>query len=322
MGGGVASGTMILAGGYEQAYVNGKTVSAVVMNGGREYALSGGTVSAAIISSGGGLNISSGGKAIGADALAGGGIAVLSGGVGSALVVSGGNLVVYSGGALTGGLTIEAGTATISGTAAAGQTISFTGPTGDLVLENLGGFAAKIAGMSGTGQKVDLLGFAYSSSTESAVWSQGTGSGTLTVTDGAQVASLTLIGSYVTSNFTLSNDGHGGTYVLDPPVVHTAVHTAAAKADLLASTDAGLDVSWAFDESDDLGGVANVAAQSTYVGGFGPEWNFAGESDYAGAGIDSFRIENIASAGVGAVVNGPAHYTPVTTLAPDWSFHG
>ena len=101
---------------------------------------------------------------------------------------------------------------------AAGQTVSFTGTTGELVLANLPGFGAKIAGMTGSGQKLDLAGFAYNSSTESASWSQGTGSGTLTVTEGAQVASLTLIGTYVTSNFVLSSDGAGGTIVVDPPL--------------------------------------------------------------------------------------------------------
>jgi hypothetical protein len=89
-----------------------------------------------------------------------------------------------------------------------------------LVLANLPGFGAKIAGMTGTGQEVDLVGFAYSSATESASWSQGAGGGTLTVTDGAQVATLSLIGTYVTSNFVLSTDGHGGTFVVDPPVSH------------------------------------------------------------------------------------------------------
>jgi len=87
-------------------------------------------------------------------------------------------------------------------------------------LANLPGFGASIAGMTGAGQKVDLVGFAYNSATESASWSQGTGSGALTVTDGAQVAHLSLIGTYVTSNFTLSTDGAGGTFVVDPPLSH------------------------------------------------------------------------------------------------------
>jgi len=39
----------------------------------------------------------------------------------------------------------------------------------------------------------------------------------LTVTGGAQVAKINLTGDYLTSTFTLSSDGHGGTVVTDPP---------------------------------------------------------------------------------------------------------
>jgi hypothetical protein len=38
-------------------------------------------------------------------------------------------------------------------------------------------------------------------------------SGTLSVVDGVQSASLSLLGNYVTSDFALSNDKHGGTFV-------------------------------------------------------------------------------------------------------------
>ena len=67
-------------------------------------------------------------------------------------------------------------------------------------------------------QKIDLAGFAYSSTGETATWSQTGGGGVLTVSDGGQVAILTLVGAYVTSNFVFSDDGHGGTFVVDPPL--------------------------------------------------------------------------------------------------------
>ena len=38
-------------------------------------------------------------------------------------------------------------------------------------------------------------------------------SGTRTVVDGAKTATLSLLGSYVTSDFALSTDSHGGTFV-------------------------------------------------------------------------------------------------------------
>ena len=44
-----------------------------------------------------------------------------------------------------------------------------------------------------------------------------TTSGTLTVTDGTHTAQILLLGNYVASTFTVSNDGHGGTSIVDPP---------------------------------------------------------------------------------------------------------
>ena len=56
-------------------------------------------------------------------------------------------------------------------------------------------------------------------------WTQlvsgGAGSGTLTVTSGSHVANITLIGQYATGNFKLSNDGGGGTLIVDPPLTPT-----------------------------------------------------------------------------------------------------
>ena len=46
----------------------------------------------------------------------------------------------------------------------------------------------------------------------------------LTVTDGGQVAQLALLGSYVTSDFSLSNDGNGGTFVTDPRAAPRTPH--------------------------------------------------------------------------------------------------
>ncbi len=229
----------------------------MISSGGREYAWSGGVVSAATISAGGAVTVSSGGTAIGAEVLAGGGATVLSGGVGSALVVSGGTLVI---------------------------SISFTGSSGDLALANLGGFAAEIAGMSVSGQKVDLLGFGYSG-TESATWSQGTGGGTLTVTDGARVATRDLIGTYVTSNFTLSNDGQGGTFVVDPPVIRAAAGATRAVAHAGgSSTDALSDLLTEHIPGDLVAGGVHL-----YIGGLGPAWHFADAGNYGGTGAGRLR---------------------------------
>jgi len=236
--GSLASGSVLESGGYEFAEAGGSSLAATVSNGGIDYAASGGLVSGAailtggvetveaggvdsgaVVSLGGRLVISSGGLAVG-DAVRGGGAEIVkSGGVVSAAGVSGGGeLNVSAGGIVSGGLVMSGGTVILAGSAASGQTLSFTSTAvAVLELNNLSGFAAAIAGMTTSNQKLDLGGFAYSSS-ESVAWSQSGTSGTLTVTDGAQVANLTLIGAYTTSNFVLSDDGHGGTIVVDPPV--------------------------------------------------------------------------------------------------------
>jgi hypothetical protein len=47
-------------------------------------------------------------------------------------------------------------------------------------------------------------------------WTQSNGSGTLTVTSGTKVETLTLLGQYSLADFSASSDGHGGTLITDP----------------------------------------------------------------------------------------------------------
>jgi autotransporter passenger strand-loop-strand repeat protein len=185
----------VLSGGYE--FVYGKAYGTVVHYGGHEVVLAGATDAGSLIGFGGQEIVSFGGAA---DA---------------ATVFADGTLFVASGGELVGGLGIRAGNAVISGAMAAGQTVSFTGSTGVLALDNLAGFRADISGLGAPNQQIDLGGFAYASS-ETASWTPTGTSGTLVITDGAKTASLTLIGSYVSGDFQLSDDGHGGTLLSDP----------------------------------------------------------------------------------------------------------
>ena len=55
-------------------------------------------------------------------------------------------MTVSSGGIVAAGLTLSGGTASISGSVAAGQTMAFAGTGGDLALYNLPGFSAVIGG--------------------------------------------------------------------------------------------------------------------------------------------------------------------------------
>jgi hypothetical protein len=94
-----------------------------------------------------------------------------------------------------------------------GQTLMFAGSGGDLALFDLPDFAAVIKGF-GAGATIDLGGFAYGGGeTRSFAEAASTTSGTLTVVDRGNQAHLTLLGSYVTSDFALASDSTGGTFV-------------------------------------------------------------------------------------------------------------
>ena len=97
-----------------------------------------------------------------------------------------------------------------------------SGTTGELQIDNLTDFRAKIGGLGGAGDKIDLGGFAFSSTGETVSWIQTGTSGTLTVHDGTKVAHLSLIGTYAKGDFNLAADGDGGTLISDPGGVPAA----------------------------------------------------------------------------------------------------
>ena len=138
---------------------------------------------------------------------------VSSAAVSAGTVTSGGNITVGSSAVVAGGLTISGGTAVIAGFAAAGQAVRFVGTGGDLVLGNIGAFAAAISGFV-PGDKIDLGGFIFAGA-EKATFTEPAAltSGTLTIVDGTQQAHLTVLGNFTTSAFTLANDGTGGTFI-------------------------------------------------------------------------------------------------------------
>jgi autotransporter passenger strand-loop-strand repeat protein len=182
--------------------------------GATENVSSGGTASGTVLSSGGREIVSAGGFDRLSFISSGGLQFILSAGtVSGGTVISGATTIVSSGGIVAAGLTLSGGTAVISGLVAAGQTVTFAGSGGDLALFNLPAFAAAIGGF-GTGDKIDLGSFAFSSAaTPSFTEAASHTSGTLSVINGVSQAHLTLLGSYVTSNFGLANDGTGGTLV-------------------------------------------------------------------------------------------------------------
>ena len=142
----------------------------------------------------------SGGVARGALVASGGLEYVTSGGVASAATISGGTLEVASGGAIAGAVTF----------ASSGG--------GILQLDDAQSFGGFVAGF-GQPDFIDLRDIAFMLST-TLVFAEAPGntSGTLTVSDGTHVADITLLGQYVTAQFTKASDGHGGTLVGDPPI--------------------------------------------------------------------------------------------------------
>jgi hypothetical protein len=113
---------------------------------------------------------------------------------------------------VTDGLTISGGTASIFGSVASGQELRFIGH-GDLAFHDLAAFDATIGGYA-SGDEFDLGGFAFGAGeTRSFTDNSGHTGGTLSVTDGSRHAHLSLLGNYVTGDFALAADGHGGTFV-------------------------------------------------------------------------------------------------------------
>lgn len=119
-----------------------------------------------------------------------------------------------SGGTLA-GVTISGGIVEIKNGGAVLGTVVFQ-TSGTLQLWNSTSFGGAISGLATPTQLVDLMDIAYSSST-TVSYAGDTTSGTLSVSDGIHTANLSLLGNYVTENFKIASDGHGGTFLADPP---------------------------------------------------------------------------------------------------------
>jgi hypothetical protein len=106
----------------------------------------------------------------------------------------------------------EGASAEIAGASA--QAVTFTGTTGTLKLDQSLSFTGQISGLAGS-DAIDLADVNYGVQTQVTYLGNTTG-GTLTITDGVHTANIALQGDYLSSTWTLSSDGHGGTIVVDP----------------------------------------------------------------------------------------------------------
>jgi hypothetical protein len=93
--------------------------------------------------------------------------------------------------------------------------VTFASTTGTLKLDNSASFAGTVAGMGGQ-DTLDLADINFATIQNPSFSGTSTG-GVLTVTDGSHTANIALLGNYIASTFTVSSDGHGGTFVVDPP---------------------------------------------------------------------------------------------------------
>jgi hypothetical protein len=94
--------------------------------------------------------------------------------------------------------------------------VTFLGSTGTLVVNDSVDFKGNVSGLSGA-DTIDLADLSFNSSTEATFLGTATG-GTLTVTNGDQTEEIALTGDYLSSTWTVSSDGAGGTDVVDPVV--------------------------------------------------------------------------------------------------------
>jgi hypothetical protein len=93
--------------------------------------------------------------------------------------------------------------------------VTFSGTTGTLSLNQPATFTGKVAGF-GAQNAIDLSGIAFGGAQTTLGYSPNSNNtgGTLAVTEGAQHASIALLGSYMASSFVLESDNHGGTMVV------------------------------------------------------------------------------------------------------------
>ncbi|HXV00990.1 MAG TPA: hypothetical protein VG166_10875, partial [Caulobacteraceae bacterium] len=152
------------------------------------------------------------------------------------LASSGGTLVLE--GAVTGAGTVHVFGGVVSLAKTFNEHVSF-GSSGRLVLAHSTGFASTVSGFSHTGTtSLDLRDIKFASAAAS--FSGTTASGVLTLTDGTHTAHITLTGDYTAAAWTLSDDGSGGTVVVDPTVrPHMIVAAMAAMAAAPATVHAG-----------------------------------------------------------------------------------
>jgi autotransporter passenger strand-loop-strand repeat protein len=197
---GTATDTTVSAGGAQVVF--GSAGNTTIDSDGTESVISGGTVSGASVASGGTL---------------------YNAGTASDTTLSDGTVEVFSGGVLN-GATISSGLLELqSGATAGASTITFSGG-GTLKLDAAETYGFLVAGF-GIPDEIDLSAINFATANKQ--YSGNTLSGTLTVDDGTNSASILLLGNYTVGSFNLNPETGGGTgtVVTDPPPTGSGVIT-------------------------------------------------------------------------------------------------
>ena len=164
-----------------------------------------------------------------------------------AVVVNSGGTLFASGGTLdlvtvvSGGVT-DVGNGIVDIQAASSENVAFlSGGSGGLELAVASGYTGSVSGFGeNTKQDIDLIAVT-SNSTVTRSYSGNATSGVLTVTSaGHSVASIDMVGDYVTANFTLGKDASGHVEVTDPKII--AQQPGNAPATITAAEELEVDV--------------------------------------------------------------------------------
>jgi hypothetical protein len=236
------SGTILASGGSAQVSLDGATISGgtVATSGGSAVieTVSAGTdvIASAAIASGSLIEATSGstltlsGGTVGSGAILdvmSGGTAIVSGTVANSgtLYASGAGSLLEIAGVVNGGA-VEIGNGVVQIAGASSEAVNFlSNGSGGLLLNNASTYTGKISGFgvgatlhSDQNEYIDLTAITYSSSTVKETYSGTATSGVLKVVSGATtVATIGMLGSYSSSNFTLSaGAGGSGTIITDP----------------------------------------------------------------------------------------------------------
>jgi uncharacterized glyoxalase superfamily protein PhnB len=129
---------------------------------------------------------------------------------------NGGNVIVA--GSVGGNAEIVGNSTFEIGSSSTAAVTFASGSTGTLKLDDSQQFTGTVAGLS-TINTLDLADINFA--TAQTAFSGDSTHGTLTVTDGVHTAKIGLSGNYTSSTWTLSNDGHGGTDLVDPPAAYS-----------------------------------------------------------------------------------------------------